>query len=364
MEALQRVARFVWVPFVARLLLEGHLASGPHSELPPDEPEALTSDTVADVREIIRRAVWAYLVRHGGWRRTRFVDPRADRAGEGRLWQAPHLEPPAFSSDSIRLLLLLFNATRRPPAQTGKAITPITGPRLQPEDDLPLDLSKSGDVLLHHIVFRRLCEAIPGVQQRAYLKDDWTARFAINPLNLLSHPRHFDVEPAAARERLARLLEDDLHPFLPWLARDWVGEWSPGEPGDLLIGDGLPVRRQQRIWKTWTRLLVRAERHDLLVPWIAFWARLDPDAELQDFEGLIRGGDYRLEDRAALAHPWVELLELGTGLHEVAGRVRALHPIDREAGHQLFLTACSEYDFDDAGARIERLIQGLRPTLG
>ena len=345
MEALQRVARFVWVPFVARLLLEGRLARTPHPTLPVDEPEALTSDTVADAGEIIRRAVWAYLVRHGGWRRTRFVDPRADRAGEGRLWQAPHLQPPAFSPDSIRMLLLLFNATRQPPSRQAADETPVAGSPVQPAIELPLDLTKSGDVLLHHVVFRRLLQITPHPH-------DWAEGFAANPLNLLSDPQLFDVEPAAARERLARVLDDDLHPFLPWLAHDWIRGWADLDPG-----------RQHRIWTTLTRLLVQAERIDLLVPWIAFWARLDPDAVHRDFEREL-GGDIRLEERSARARPWVELLELGTELHEIAGGVRALHPIDREAVHQLFLTACGEYDLDRAAARIERLIQRLRPTLG
>ncbi len=353
MEALQRIARFVWVPFVARLLLEGRVTNSPHSVLPLDEPEALTSDTVADVREIIRRGVWAYLVRHGGWRRTRFVDPRTDRAGEGRLWQAPHLEPPTFSPGSIRLLLLLFNATRTP-APAPATMMPNAGPRFQPAVDLPFDLSKSGDVLLHHIVFRRLRDV--------NRNDDWTARFAANPLNLLSHPHLFDVETAAAREPLARLLDDDLHPFLPWLAHDQVRAWSRLMPNHSLSSDGVLNQRQRQVWKTWTRLLVKAGRYDMLVPFVAFWSRLDPDSALRDFERL--AGDCRLEERSELARPWVELLELGTWLHKTSGRVRALHPVDREAVHQLFLTACGEYDFDRVAAGIERLIQGLRPSLG
>ncbi len=112
MEELQRTARFAWAPFVARLILGGRLARARHPALPAGKPKALTSDTVADVREIVRRGVWAYLVRQGGWQRTRFVDPSRDRVVEGRLWQAPHLVPPTFSPASIRLLLLLFNATR------------------------------------------------------------------------------------------------------------------------------------------------------------------------------------------------------------------------------------------------------------
>ncbi len=367
-EQLQRIARFVWAPFVARLLMEGRLTRGPYPVLPVDDPGALTSDTVADVREIVRRGVWAYLVRQGGWRRTRFVDPARDRVSEGRLWEAPHLQPPAFSPGSIQLLLLLFNATRSPPRKApgrGMAATPAHGRRLELAIDLPLDLSKSGDVLLHHVVFRRLVAVYPH-------GGPWTRRFAANPLNLLTHAHLFEVETSrlppsggtAVRESLARLLDDDFHPFLPWLAHDWVREWSRFEPERLRTRDSLRVscQRQGRIWETWMHLLLEAERYDILVPLVAFWARLDPFSALRGFERL--AGDCRLEQRTELARPWVELLELGSRLHQTAEEVRGLHPVDRQAVHQLFLTACGEHDFDGAATRIDRLVQGLRPSLG
>ncbi len=209
MEKLQRTARFAWAPFVARLLIDGRLGRGAYPGLPVDDPRALTADTVADVAEIVRRGVWAFLVRQGGWRRTRFVDPARGRVSEGRLWAAPHLVPPAFSPGSVRLLLLLFNAAR----------SPARGARAAPERrpfelaiDLPLDSSKSGDLLLHHLVFRRLIEVFPG-------GGPWTARFAANPLNLLTHAHLFKSGKAAIGS-LARLLDDDFHPFLPWLAHD------------------------------------------------------------------------------------------------------------------------------------------------
>ncbi len=361
MEELQRTARFAWAPFVARLILEGRLARPPHPALPVDDPQALTSEVVADVREIVRRGVWAYLVRQGGWRRSRFVDPGRDRVAEGRLWEVLHLEPPTFSPGSVRLLLLLFNATRpaaRPEDPSARQAASLLDPRWQLPEDLPLDPSKSGDVLLHHVVFQRLLEA------GGPSTGDWVQRFADNPLNLLSHPHLFSIERSSVRERLARLLDDDLHPFLPWLAHDWVNGWARFEPTRVLTRHGLQVlsERQRRIWKSWTRLAIKAERYDLLVPFVAFWSRLDTAAALQDFERL--AADCRLAERAELARPWVELLELGVRLHETADRVRALHPVDREAVHQLFLTACAEHDFEDATARIERLIQRLRPSLG
>ncbi len=109
-------------------------------------------------------------------------------------------------------------------------------------------------------------------------------------------------------------------------------------------------------------LLLEAERHDLLVPFIVYWTRLDPLPALQGFERL--AGTGRLQQRSDLARPWVGLLELGRRLHATVEEVRALHPIDRQAAHQLFLTACGEHDFDAAAARVEDLIENLRPSLG
>ena len=358
MKDLQRVARHAWAPFVARLVMDGRLGRAPHPALPVDDPRALTASAANAVREAVRRGVWAYLVREGGWRRTPFIDPARDRVAEGRLWQAPNLPPLAFSAVSIRLLIELFNATRSRP--TTAQTTPVDRLALTAVE-LPLDPKRSGDLLLHHVVFRRLVETWPK-------GDDWQCSwhpgFAANPLNLMTHGHLFDLEDQDLEPCLNRLLDDDLRPYLPWLAHAWVGRWARVEPDRLATRDSLRVlsERQGRIWRVWMRSLTSAERYDGLVPFIVFWSGLDTFPALKEFEQLAAG--CRLEERAELARPWVELLELAVELHATAEEVRALHPIEREAVHQLFLTACGEHDLDAAVARIEGLIQRLRPSLG
>lgn len=338
-DTTQVAARFAWPPFVARLLAGGHLRTGRTVPLPFDAPDSLTLEGVEAVAEITKRGAWAFLCRHGGWRRRRYA-ANDGRVREGRLWHT-ELPPLEFSPTTLRLLLQVYN-------EIAADVPPY---RQAPE------LQHNGDIFLDHAVFRRLEGRQPRVESGAG---------ASNPLTLLTHGQTL-TPPENLEAELQRLLVDDIQPFLRWLADDWTEVWLALDTRRWQSLKTLTTscRRQTQIWNAWIQVC-GLERPDLLVPCLAFWERV---AGEERWRGLARAAedltaDALIRQRQARLEPWLSWLGVVDRLAEVAAQVRRLHPIDREGVHQIFLTACGEHQLDTVQANVRQLIQSFRPTIG
>ena len=351
--AWHRTARFSLVPWVARLLGNGPLR-GDSKLLPRDNPEGLTEETVAALREMMNRATWRFLARECGWRQRHAVDAPAGRGGERgfrkrRLWEtAAHekLPPLRFTAEAVDLLVSVYNRTRE-----GERVESIEPPSC---------LAANGDLLLHHLVFRRLTEAGPtlGVPPEF----GWP-RFFENPLNALFHVISFD-QPDRPATNWERLLEPDLAPWFPWIG--------------CRIADTWQLRLARDPWKapveagSWFGNLARLngeliaeleERPDLLLFLLDVFTAQAETAEpnREQFERACESFSHR--ERSALAVPWFDFLKTADTLEAIHQETIGLHPVERSGPEKCFLAAWEEMTFPVTADRLKKLRRQVRPTI-
>jgi len=351
--AWHRTARFSLVPWVARLLGNGPLR-GESKLLPWDTPEGLTDETVGALREMMNRAAWQFLARECGWRQRHAVDV-STRGGERsfrkrRLWDTAAdetLPPLRFTSEAIDLLVSAYNHTRE-----GVRVEIIEPPSC---------LSANGDLLLHHLVFRRLTEAGPGL---GIPREFGWNRFYENPLNALFHVVSFDESDRPATH-WQRLLEPDLAPFFPWIGSRIAESWrlrisrepwkTPSEAGSW-FGNAALLNGE---------LIVELEeRPDLLLFLFEVLAAQAETAEAdrEQFEHACESLHHHRK-RSALAVPWFDFLKTTDALESIHRDGIGLHPIERSGPEKCFLATWEEMTFSATADRLTNLRQRVRPTL-
>lgn len=328
-----RAARFALVPFIARLLTHGPLR-GDSPPLPRDDPSALTSEAVDAIKQLLNRGAWRFLSETCGWTKVR----------GSRLWQQP---APAltFSKQSIDLLLAIYNFTRS------------GGSREIAAAELPDCLGTNGDLLLHHLVFRRLRRS--SLESGIGSNYIWTA-WAKNPLNCAWQPAL-----ASASSDWQRLTADDIAPFLPWISEDWRANSRTASADRWFNPASLEewCHAHSRVYRNLISTFDAAGRIDLtgfLLNEFQTNARFAED-DLAQFDRLTQGAS--IGERRRIARPWAEYLEIPTLLQQLYQTAYATHPIDRDQPQTEFMAHFHKVEFDNVLDILGNLRQELRPTL-
>jgi|GEM_PF-4523379 len=351
-----QIAHSQWLPFLGALLTTGIYRGGdpkrastvqvPKIPAPPMTAEvgALHHHAVENAREIIVRAVGRFLWRDIGWRRMSAVCSEGGDVGwkSVRLWEIS-TPSPEFTAESIDLLVRVFNATRG-----GNSVADLRN--IDPGPG-------SGDLLLHHLVFRNL-------QKHRHLEDcDWTAWFT-NPLN---------VAFAAPDRKLVacnweRLIAPDLAFALPWLLEDWGMSWSAAtrdvfyEMNTKLI----PVwfDSLDHISSSIRDLIVEAERPSWLVPLLGWLHRESQFVSDDVSRFLAMSAGLSLREQSSRSVPWTQFLGQGGVLEGVVRDVQSVHPIERDAEQSCLI---AEWEKLGVGAAFEVLNtarEQLSPSFG
>ncbi|MEM7385572.1 MAG: hypothetical protein AAF514_11565 [Verrucomicrobiota bacterium] len=344
-----RNARFSLVPWLVRLMDGGPL-SGRSDPLPIDDEQALTDETIVAIQEIANRGCWRFLARECGWRRLDAPLPRnAGSQSSRRLWEgAAALPALTFSTATVNLILTVFNASRRKTDEAG-----VVGPTGDQT------IRTNGDLILHHLIFRRLNEQ-PGFKSLLSVQKDWL----INPLNAFHQILPYR-KGEAALTRWERLTDPDLAPYVPWIghqralrwARETENLWEIGLESRLQWLEALTERLTQ--WATQTE---KVERPDLLAFGMPLFKSVQQQRSiaLRDFERLT--ATLSLRERQRYGERWVAFLDLVEPLDRFATGCLDTHPIERSGAEKAFLARWQAMDFKEVVEQIRNLSQEVRPS--
>lgn len=343
-----RTARFDLVPWLARLFGDGSVR-GDSPSLPIGDETALTDETVAALQSMVNLASWRFLARECGWRRIHAVNPgNPESISKRRLWEEASADVQlTFSTATPDFLISVFNGTRKEGDLSGddQATGPVT----------------NGDLLVHHLVFRRIHDTSLAFGLGG---DADLASWLRNPLNALYDPlRYRKVNPEDTDwERLCRA---DIAMWMPWIglrmSQIWAGRekssWACGIDGGLrwleaitfLLGD-------------WGRACEKSLRLDGYLGALDYLVRHEAGSELKRTEFERENESCSLRERQERAVRWVDFLSLTQPLEESANRFAGVHPIERSGAERAFLSLWEEMRLPEVVKSLGNLSQSLRPS--
>ena len=341
--AWHKTAQFSWVPFVARLLSQGPIR-GKSEEL-PDEVRALNRESIDAVKQILNRAAWRFLARECGWRRRRICVLPDLQLRDARLWnqQTPELR---FSHESIKLLISIYNATRN-------------ANRIE-KADMPGCLALNGDMIIHHLVFRRLYNN----RKLAAISSDynWSTWTEKNPLSACTA---FAICEKSKYVGLNWFFESDLNAFTPWLLNYVADEWLRWEEdrwqGPSSIRSG--YQTQQQLCEKLIEAARQAERQDLLIPILEYYSKILDDREEHFHRFESQTQRLSMNERRKIGASWSDFLALTNPLERIRDNALGVHPVERSGPEKLYLSAWEEIDFSVALTAAGELQQKLTPRL-
>lgn len=333
-----QLASFTFLPWVGRMLGHGPLL-GESKPLPVGTPHALTAESVEGINQIARRATWQYLARECGW--LRLTVPSS--AHPKRLWEA-ELPPITFSDWTVTILLQVFNSTRSQ-NNFNASLLDFGG-------------STNGDLLIHHLIFRRLVEAPPLLgAARNYPFEFWYD----NPLNRGFHFLNCLNRPA--HKVWGRLQEGEMLPFLPWIIQEWTRSWMHSF---RLRWDEDPSHWHRAHTQICTELIEVAEslgRPHLLAGLLSFFhqAAQQADADRELFEAWVVGRPH--SERNERTEPWASHLGIAERLQRIYQEFTQLHPVERQEPQKLLMALYQNLDFDQSVTRLFTLRDAIRPAI-
>jgi hypothetical protein len=138
----------------------------------------------------------------------------------------------------------------------------------------------------------------------------------------------------------------------------------------LRFGDQAAFRRyfggMTSIWGELFRLLDKAERLDLLVPWLEVFAGWSQSKVLSQtwpqLLGILRHNK-RIVEQEELNSVFLQAMGLIEELEQIAAKARSLHPMDREAPHRIFLQSYEQCAFSQVVQEYRAHREALRPIL-
>lgn len=347
--ALHQVARFKFVPWMARMLGGDTIPRDEGAELPIGEFEALTDETVVAIQEISNQSCWKFLLQDCGWRKldaVKFNDE--DSHSIRRLWdESASLPELTFSTGTPDLLLTVFNGTRR-----GKSIARIA---------MPDCLASNGDLVIHHLLFRKL-HSNPKSLGLDY-DHQWLPWYS-NPLNALYDPKAYGGNDRVS-VRWDRLFDEDMVPFVPWVFSYLIEHWSVSSTP--FFHEGLDkqlnwLRGITFLLNGWLEQCHAAGRIDCansLVDLLAYF-EASREADLHKFEEYNEGESIKLRQQRAA--DWVDFLELGEKLEKASCQGFDIHPVERTGAQKCFLAKWEASDFRHTLTGLRELSQALRPS--
>ena len=362
---MQEVAAFRLLPFSVDLFQGDALRLLRATHLPLNEASALTAEVVDALAQVITRGTVAFLARQGGWRKKSVARSGADEPlkpcyGIGfEAWreQGRRLE---FSAASIRSALFAYNAV----CAAGGIANPARrakGARARQAYDLDIDpeFERNGDLLAHHLIWRRLRGA------NFHVDEATQEAFTLNPLTQLVR---LDVSARSARAILERLLAPDLEPSWPWLieyiASSWQDEmktrWDDLERFDRLN------RGVAELGEALFEIASERGRRDYLIVMLRFFSahlgqREEQSARLERFNRLSRS--LRLSDRQFHRNLWARQVWLCCRLKQEYDEARHVHPIDRESADKVFMDAVEREPLLEMVERAQVFVNTLRGVI-
>jgi hypothetical protein len=358
-----RAARFGLVSFAIDVFSRPKPRRVRSETIPVGEPEAMTREAVEALQVIMNRGTLAFLCREGGWRRLALVREGHEHPVEGvrivdpRVWR--EVGELRFGAAGLEALVIGFNAVTLEPPTRGSDQERARRKRTRTEDGAWRVPRHNGDLLVHHVVGRRV-EAL-GVPlhapERRYLR--------ANPLTRVVEM----TQTSTAASDVERVLDDDLRALLPWLDRYIVGHWERHFSTmwtTLEIFDDFQ-RRASAILEAWIERSHQRGRRDLLRMPLELFSRLfvgrDVEARWQQrFDALMQGISHR--ERRGYQERWARTLGQATALREAYRQARNVHPIDREAADKIFMRDYEARSFDEVAGRAEALAREISGVIG
>ena len=354
-------ATYRFLPFTVDVFSRRELRLKRSALMPVGRGEDLTQEVVQALEQVVSRGTLAFLCRQGGWRSLSWARPgreephRDTRLIDRRVWGGLQL---MYGDESLDALLMAYNAVCQQGGQT-----PPPGPRKgRRRGAYPMSkamrFESNGDLLVHHILWSKLASA-PFTVDAKY----WT--FFKN--NALTKVARLDAEHEPEKA-LARLLEPDFEPILPWLGTHLMRCWLRQIEGR---GDRLEnFNRVNQGMVTYFEGLLEVSRtqgrRDLLVPVLEFFrahfAKEDIEHDwLRTFNRLTR--DFRFADRDEYRRLWGRAMRMGWTLFEEYGSARAIHPVDRESPDRVYMEAFERHDFEEQAHRARALSNQLNSVI-
>lgn len=317
--------------FVAALLDEGRLF------LPARLPKKreVYRETVEILGQMYGRAVVGFWIRAGGWSRASYVVEDIDETRQGRMWDSVHMSraTPRFGKAAFELAWQLLDEAVVMSSTTGH----------KPSDallDLLASMPSEGEdhaweTVLVYVMSR-------GFARTRGFREMMLALGEHNPLVQLVYGARFgmDVDVEAVSSFLT-----GWGWALPWTYEILSEPWAE-------IDRTLLSRDLEHFTQTVARLdasisaVVEAalmhERHEWLLPVLDYF-RLAYDYQgeperlaepLHIFTSTIK-----LSRRQQVFDAWAKLLKQLSVLEDERQRIQKTHPVDREAGERLFLSA-------------------------
>lgn len=356
-------AAFSFLPFVVDLFSRRDIRIKRAELLPVGRAEALTSEVVEALEDIITRGTLGFLCRAGGWRALDWAAPgqeqpvRGVRMVDERLWSGKHL---SYSAHSVETLLITYNAV----CQAGGQPYPDVPGKKKIHKDYPKQrpsrFKHNGDMLVHHLAFLKIRQAPFKVDE-----DYWKFLSTSNPL---THVARLSVTADDAETLLERLMKPDFAMMMPWLGYHLASCWRAElkTRWDVLarfhrLNQGLAAWCDQLL--TYAE---RQERRDLLIPLLGFYQQHFErqgieEQWLREFNRLAR--DLRFADRSEYQRAWASMLGVIIKLQQHYLDARDVHPIDREAPDRAFMSAYETSGFDPLVERVRALTNQLNSVI-
>ncbi len=371
---LLSVQRFL--PFCRAVLLGGN-PSRLVGQLPLRKPTAMTAEVVIALEDMINKAVMGWLIRGIGWRKISIPDE--EETFEARIWDEEIWGDLTlkFTAESIDTLLLAWNlladnkpqepvhpnnrrwrkmnpAVRRQWKQDARKRA-IVGDNQQTLDQLAgLSLSTTGDLLLHHLVFRSL-------HRRKSVKAElWMS----NPLNVMAFYARGGARTPEQCQSIAALLTGPLAPLMPWIAAEWPALWRT-QPGAASLDDLRQQHANQAaVFQAWIAACEQTGQEHLLVPLVRAFAhqrdRLPTTrAQLETFAARLP-----MFIRQSAQRQLAEALEPIKSIHRIHQAALRSHPIDREGTEQILLARAAPFDLHTLHRDLNTAAKQLNDSIG
>ncbi|MCB9642609.1 MAG: hypothetical protein H6728_05990 [Myxococcales bacterium] len=355
--------------------------------LPLDDVDIASREALEALQDIFTTGTLKYLTYQGGWQE-RWVGrlgeekPRLLRFWEPTLWKA---HPLFFSEASIDVLIALFNLFLLFPPKKSVLKKKPPNPKANPEQAKEIQrevqrtrralaaqwryLAKhlpetNGDLLAFSIFYEHAKAHLPA---EVSTNEIWFE----SPLIFLGYFHHSKKIEDQGLHIIKKLLAPTIAPWIPWYGIILRETWKREQrlyPRREKYEDFLQYFEQMaRVWGHAIRTFQRAERYELLVPWLeifAFWHQEDVLAK--HWPAWLQHVSYpqRMSDRQAIADTFLDALDLIRLLQDITEEVRELHPIEREAPHRIFLQTYEETGFAKVFQGYTETREKLRPTIG
>lgn len=372
----QEIAARHFLPFCRSLLLGAALPSG-SARLPLRTPEALTAEVITALEDMINKAVMGWLIRGVGWRALSVPDEDevlTARIWDEDVWGSLRL---TFTARSVDVLLLAWNllvqSSSSPPAHSDNrrwkrmstsqraawkkaALQRVAAShrKVNREQITALSVKHSGDLLLHHLVFRRL------YRRQAVLPSLWMH----NPLNLMAFHTHGGQHTPESCSGFAGLLRGPLAPLMPWISAEWPDLWKALPEAASLEDLSRMHHNQAVVFTAWIQACEESDQPHLLVPLIQHYHHL-----MQRLEGdraqLAQLTSRRpLSIRQPAARQWAAALMPLSTIHAHHQDALRTHPIDREGSQRILLSEAARLKLPALHTTTQAAALALNDSIG